>query len=60
VPAVIPPIGGESYNPHEKDFVEMVDKIIEVEVKKPREHKLRRVKRIKRIVPRARNKIMRM
>lgn len=60
VPAVIPPIGGESYNPNQKDFVEMVDQIIETEVKKPKEYKPRRVKRIKRVVPRARNKIMRL
>jgi hypothetical protein len=60
VPSIITPIGGESYNPHEKDFVKMVDQIIDIEVKKPTEMKLRRVKRIKRLVPRARNKIMRM
>lgn len=60
VPAIVTPVGGESYNPCEKDFVEMVDQIIEIEVKKPSERKLRRVKRIKRLVPRARNKIMRL
>lgn len=60
MPTIITPIGGESYNPHEKDFVDMVNQIIELEVKKPSVHKPRRVKRIRRVVPRARNKIMRM
>ena len=55
IPAVVAPIGGESYNPSAKDFVEMVDKIIEIETKKPTERQPKKIKKIRKIVPRARN-----
>ena len=58
-PSVMAPLGGESYNPSAQDFEHLVDKIVEVEGEKEKKVIVPKVKKIRKVVARTRNRAVR-
>ena len=58
-PAVMQPLGGESYNPSAEDFEHLADKIIAIEGTKPAPAPRIKTKKIQKQTVRIRNKLVR-